>query len=139
MAGIYVAMFQSSFAIPVMVLLLVLGLRVILRRPWLAYAAMFALVLSVNLAAQEAPVLELAIMTSIMVSLVILVLTRLGLLAFLVAINFSYWSRIALTTDPGSWHFASSVVTMLLLAALAVYGFIVSLGGQALFKDPVLD
>ena len=35
-------------------------------------------------------------------------------------------------------YFSWSVATMVLFAGVAVYGFVVSLGGQALFKEPFL-
>ncbi len=38
-----------------------------------------------------------------------------------------------------SWFFPSSVVTMVAFAAIGVYGSVVSLGGQWLLKDEVLD
>jgi hypothetical protein len=71
------------------------------------------------------------------VALTLLVLTRFGLFAMVVAIVFSYWSILPLTTDPGSWFFPSSVITMLLFAGLAVYGFVVAAGDQLVFKDPL--
>jgi len=67
------------------------------------------------------------------------VVTRLGLLAMLVVVLFSNWPNIPLTTDPSSWFFPSSVVTMAVFAAVGVYGFVVSLGGQQLLKDPLVD
>ena len=49
---------QQSFSIPFVVLLLLLLLRVVLRRPWLVYAAWFALLIVPNL---TRPMLELAV------------------------------------------------------------------------------
>jgi len=37
------------------------------------------------------------------VCLILAVITRFGLFAMLVAINFSYWSDIVLTAEPSSW------------------------------------
>jgi len=67
------------------------------------------------------------------------VLTRFGLLALLVVVLFADWPNIPLTTDPSSWFFPSSVATMVAFAAVDVYGFVVSLGGQRLFKEDLLD
>jgi hypothetical protein len=50
---------------------------------------------------------------------------------------FSSWESLALTADPGSWFFTESALTMTLFAAVAVYGFVVSLGGQRVFKDAI--
>jgi hypothetical protein len=38
-----------------------------------------------------------------------------------------------------SWYFPYSVVTMILFAAVAVCGFVISLAGQLKFNDPVLN
>ena len=57
----------------------------------------------------------------------------------LVAVGFSEWDQLPLILDPTSWYFPYSVVTMLLFAAVAVYGFVTAVGGQLKFKDPVLD
>ena len=124
----YFLVVQESFFIPVAVLLGLLLLRVLLKRPWLAYAAGLAIVMIVALSAQLPPVFIVS--QQILMALTILLLTRLGLLAFLVGIVFSYWGAIPLTTNPESWFFGASVMSMLLCAGIAVYGFVVSLGGQ---------
>ena len=69
--------------------------------------------------------------------LVLFVLTRFGLFAMLVMINFSYWNSLVLTTNPSSWIFPGSVMTMAMFAAIAAYGFWISLGEQKVFKDAI--
>jgi serine/threonine-protein kinase len=128
---------QQSFFIPVMLLLTLLLLRVILRRPWLAYAA--ALVVSALFSLTVDTSGLFAITMVVTGALVIVVLTRYGLLAFTVGIIFSSWDAIPLTTNPDSWYFGASLMSMLVFAGIAIYGFVVSLGGQKVFKDPVLD
>jgi hypothetical protein len=108
---------------------------VLVRRPSVAYAAVFVVVGLFSAAAQTPLPTAFTFFTA--AALVILVLTRLGLLAFLVGIVFSSWPAFPLTTDPSSWYFPSSLITMLIFAAVAVYGFFVAIGGQAVFKDPV--
>jgi serine/threonine-protein kinase len=130
-------MLQDSLFIPITSLMVVLVLRVLLRRPWLAYATALVLV-AVMSAAAQAP-LPTALNGLTTAVLVIFLLTRFGLLAFVVGINFSYWYAFPLTTDSSSWYFPSSLLTMLIFAAIAVYGFVVAIGGQALFKDPVFS
>lgn len=41
--------------------------------------------------------------------------------------------------NPASWYFPYSAMTMALFAAVAVYGFVISVGGQITFKDSLLD
>jgi serine/threonine-protein kinase len=134
-ASNFFAVLQESLFLPIAFLLSILVFRVLLRRPSLAYAAVFVVVGLFSAAAQTP--LPTAVTFFTAAALVILVLTRLGLLAFLVGIVFSSWPAFPLTTDPSSWYFPSSLITMLIFAAVAVYGFFVAIGGQAVFKDPV--
>jgi predicted membrane protein len=138
-----VGILQDSFYLPVAVLLGVLIARVLFRRAWIAYTALVLLPISLNAAAlfiqrraltSPENLLQLA-GTAAFGALVLLVLTRVGLLALLVAIVFSYWQEIVLTTNPSSWMFGQSVGYMIYFLTIAVYGFWVSLGQQKLFKD----
>jgi hypothetical protein len=74
-----------------------------------------------------------------MAAIALVVLTRFGLFAFVATIAFSSFGALPLTTDPGSWYFAKSVLTMLFFAAIAVYAFALTVGPGLTFKDPVLD
>jgi len=74
-----------------------------------------------------------------LIGLGLFILTRWGLFAMLTTVVFSSWGSFPLTLDTSSWYFSWSVATMLVFAGVAVYGFVVSLGGQALFKEPFLD
>jgi eukaryotic-like serine/threonine-protein kinase len=128
---------RGAFFLPVAILLLVLLFRVVFRRPWLAYAALFTIMSVVFFATFPSKALALFVIATYTIGVVLV--TRLGLLAFLTTIVFSSWTPLALTTDPSSWFFPASVVTMLLFAGLAVYAFVVSLGGQRVFKESVLE
>jgi serine/threonine-protein kinase len=130
------AVLQEAFVIPVGLLLSVLILRVIFRRPAVAYAALFLVGgITLALGPQGWPSTVSGILTLVLSTII---LTRLGLFAFLVAIVFSSWPPLSLTADPSSWFFPSSVATMLLFAGIAAYGFVVSLGGQKIFTDSLL-
>ena len=131
----YLTTVQMALFIPFVLLLLILVLRVILRRPAVAYAVLIGLTVLLG-PKQTIP----EVVTSfLLISLLLAVLTRLGVLALVVAIGFSTWAHVPLTTDANSWFFASSVLTMALYAAVAIYGFVVSLGGRLAFTDSVLD
>ena len=130
---------QDSFFVPIAMLLVVLVLRVLLRRPWIAYVVAVALLGAVSFAAQPSAPINAAAVSTFIGVIVVVLLTRFGLLAFLVGVAFSYWQAIPLTLDTTSWFFPASVLTMLIFAGIAIYGYIVSVGGQALFKDPVFS
>jgi len=135
--SVYFGIARQSLSTPVLTLLVVLLLRVILRRPWRAYLVFLGIVVVfVSLLPISLPI-KLA--TILIKALGVLILTRLGLFAMLISIGFSEWDNLPLTLDPTSWYFPYAVVSMLLFAAVAIYGFVISLGGQLVFKDPVLD
>jgi serine/threonine-protein kinase len=131
-----IAILRDALRVPIYILMAVLVLRVVLRRTWVAYLVYLALPGFLFAAGVALPNVVVAL-TMFAVSLV--VLTRLGLLPMLIIVLFTDWPGIPLTTDPSSWFFPSSVVSMMAFAAIGVYGFVVSLGGQRLFKDQLLD
>jgi hypothetical protein len=127
---------RDALRVPIFILMAVLVLRVVLRRTWVAYLVFLGLP-AILYASGVA--LSNVIIAVTLLALSLGVLTRLGLLPMLVVVLFTDWPNIPLTTDPSSWFFPASVVTMLAFAAVGVYGFVVSLGGQRLFKDRLLD
>jgi len=132
----HVGVLQEALLIPIYVLMAVLVLRVVLRRSWVAYLVFLGLPAILTAAGRPLP--ETIVFVTLLV-LSLIVLTRLGLLALLVVVLFTDWPNIPLTTDPSSWFFPSSVATMVAFAAVGLYGFVVSLGGQRLFKEDLLD
>jgi hypothetical protein len=139
--AVLLEMSLESFLVPVVYLLCLLVFRVALRKPWLGNATFFLVVaLLVFVFSAGDPLAPVAIVSTLVVGAIgLVVLTRFGLFAFLVTVFFSSWDRLALTTDPGSWYFGQSVVTMAIFAAIAVCGFALSAGGQMKFRDPVLE
>jgi hypothetical protein len=58
---------------------------------------------------------------------------RVGLLAQFAMMFTVLLVRVPLTLDPDAWYFAYSLVVLLIVTALATYGFLVSLGGRPAF------
>jgi hypothetical protein len=69
----------------------------------------------------------------------ILVFLRFGLLAFVVGIYFAHFLDFPLTTDSSAWYAGTSLFLLLVLAALAVYGFRIALAGKPAFSGARLD
>ncbi len=133
----YATVLQTSLLVPVALLLGFLVLRAVFRRPWIAAVAVMTVVPGALLLIGAPP--EFAIPFVATIGLGLFILTRWGLFAMLTAVVFSSWRSFPLTLDTSSWYFSWSVATMILFAGVAVYGFVVSLAGQALFKNPLLD
>jgi serine/threonine-protein kinase len=75
-------------------------------------------------------------------AIVVAVVMRVGLLAGAVALfNLRLLTYVALTGDPSSWYFDSTVAVLLLVIGLAMYGFIVALAGKPVLgitpSDPI--
>jgi hypothetical protein len=66
----------------------------------------------------------------------ITVLFRFGLLA-IAASNFAYLTltRLPITLDTADWYFGRSLFGLLLLASIAAYGFVISLGGKRFMPE----
>jgi serine/threonine-protein kinase len=118
------------------------ALVVLLRRPAPAIAVAYAAGVLVLVSAGSAtglarvfglvPLSVLIAMTSL--ALAYFVLLRFGFLAHVVGLlSTALLSNSPLTTDLAAWYAGSGSVCALTLAGLAVYGFMVSLGGRRLF------
>ncbi|WP_145243920.1 serine/threonine-protein kinase [Urbifossiella limnaea] len=121
----------------VFVLLLLFG--VLLRRDWAAVAAIALLAVPATLEPQatlprESPVTLAAIAAGAAVLTAAAV--RFGWLAALASMFTSTVLHIApLTLTPQGWYAGTTVATAVVLVGLAVYGFVVSLGGQRIIPD----
>ena len=127
----------ASFVVPVGILLVLLIARLIFKKPWLSEPAAVAAVSLLFVASTQDWLFTVS--RVLILTLATVVLTRLGLFALMVTIAFSSWDIVPLTTDPASWYFPYPLTSMLLFAALAVYGFVIALGNRLTFRDWVLD
>lgn len=137
LAAQFLDVLRISFFIPVSLLLVVMLLRSVFRSPAVAYTVLFAVLGGFLLLIPGSWVDTIGTLGT--VALATVILSRLGLVALVVCIVFSSWPFFYLTTDASSWYFPSSVATMMVFAAAAMYAFRVSLGGQKVFTDAILD
>lgn len=123
-------------------LFLLLLLRVVLRREWLATGVCF-LILTMMFyvfSAGGQSFYIASLLSGLEVAMLMLVLIRIGLLALMVTLFVSSMlSAYPVTWNFAAWQSGSSSFAMLTCAALAVYGFYSSLAGQSLFKDDLLE
>jgi serine/threonine-protein kinase len=117
-------------------------INLIVRRAWIT-AIVMGLFLLITTAANiaELPPIWLSTLIAIaIVSTMVFVLFRFGLLASVVFffVNFALGASVP-TTNPSAWFFPQWIGLMLFIAALAFYGFYASRGGEALFGKKLLD
>jgi hypothetical protein len=106
-------------------------LRLLLRRTWIALAAIVAIALPVHAGSTSAIDLVVAVAIPL---LGVTVLLRLGVLAHgVMYVVFGLVTSLPLTLDGDVWYFGRSLIVLLLIGALATSGFVVALGGRPAF------
>jgi hypothetical protein len=125
--------------IPLALLFVLVFLRALLRKEWAAAAAFVLLFTFLSAAlSQFAPVV---LATSLIYwGLMVFLLIRFGLLAFAAQGLFVTILRsFPLTTQSSAWYAGISLAGILLMAAIAFYGFYTALGGRSVFGGAVLE
>jgi hypothetical protein len=112
-------------------------LRTLLRKEWaaaLAWVLLLAVLfpLSFDLVGRATALL--------FYSLAVFVMIRFGLLALVAGIMvFNILQSFPLTTQGSAWYAGISLAGILLMGAIAFYGFYTSLGGRPMFGGAVLE
>jgi serine/threonine-protein kinase len=117
---------------------LILIFTLILRRGWLAAAALWLLLMLPGLVA--AFPLSALIFTGLLWALAVFIITRYGLLAMVMS-QFFYFMGLfyPYTSDFSAWYAGGTFFALAISLAFAVYGFLVSLAGQPLFRTGLLE
>jgi serine/threonine-protein kinase len=122
-------------------------LRLLLRKQWLA-ALVFVAVFTFNQYAQsqntrpsQGIVLIAAFVLYAMIyGILVLIMLRFGFFALMTTLFVvNSTSALFLTTDFGAWYGVSSLIIVVFVSALALWGFRLSLAGRPLFSGAVLE
>jgi hypothetical protein len=114
-------------------------LRVLLRREWAAVAA-FVLLFAVFETVAVNPSAVFFVVRLITSGLTVFLLIRFGLLALVAANAFDgVLASFPLTTEMSAWYAGISLAGILVMAAMAFYGFYTSLGGRPMFGTAPLE
>jgi len=130
------ASLPMALTLPILTLLLLLLLRTILRRQWAAVSVLILLWGTAELASVNSVISGSIVVIGLGLSL--FVLLRHGLLASMAMALFE-WRFGVWTTDLSSWYAGQMMILPLLLAAIAVYAFYISLAGRPLFSAKLFD
>lgn len=114
--------------------LLLLGLRAILRKQWLAgivFVAIFAVPRGL-----ANPYMSIELPALILVyAIALLIVIRFGLVPLVIAIfTVDMLSNVPFSADFSSWYMTTSILLLLSVVAIAAYGFYYSLGGRPVWK-----
>jgi serine/threonine-protein kinase len=137
-AGAFVNNLAGIVGTPAVLLFVFVVLRLILRRSWAAWLGL-VLLFPLSGAFQGAPFYTL-LFVIVQVTVYLFVLIRFGYLAFAVLGFFqSLDTTVVLTADLSAWYAGRSLFALLVVAALAGWGFYVSLAGRRLFGEALLE
>ena len=122
-----------SVAASLLVFFLLLGLRALLRRQWLAAAAFIAIFLAARVLGSESLALDLALGV-ITLAIDVAILFRFGLFTYIAA---AYVTNclimMPLTLDFSAWYVSTSMFVLALLAGIAAWAFRTALAGRSVF------
>jgi serine/threonine-protein kinase len=105
--------------------------RLIVRRTWIALAILTAAAVPLYAASAS---LSGALFAAVVILVALALLLRVGVLATVtMAIVGDATKYVPLTLDTQAWYFDQSLIVLLSISALAIYGFFVALAGRPAF------
>jgi len=135
--GAWLLQIPQSIVFTLLFFFLLLGLKVLLRKDWLAaiaFVAVYALPLGLSSShvAVELP-------SEILIySVAVLLVFRFGLVPLACAIfTVDMLANVPFSADLSAWYMPASVLALLSIVALAAWGFYQSLGGEPLWRAEV--
>jgi len=130
-SGAWFEQIPSSVSSTLLVFLILFLSRVLLRKSWLAAATYVVLFTAFKSVSSDYPSIEWPFQALVYVAIAAVAL-RFGLVALTVALYTADAAlNIPVTLNTSAWYFSDSLVALATIAALAVWGFYISLGRSA--------
>jgi hypothetical protein len=118
---------------------LIFLLRVILRKQWLAAAGFTLIFTALKTLGADHPFVDAPLMIAIY-AVAAIVVVRFGLIALASGIfTADLLANVPVTTDFSAWYAGATLVPLLAVAALAVWGFYTALAGRPLLKEELFE
>jgi len=134
--GSNASMLGNALRLGILVFLAVFGLRVLLRRDWLAVLAASALFTMMEIENKSDDGIILFAVYMGVFSILIFLLLRFGLVASITTVFVvNSFSNITLGASFKTWYTPFGLATFLLVLGIAIYAFWRSLGGRELIGD----
>jgi serine/threonine protein kinase len=132
--GAWLRQWPQSIQTTLFFFLLLLGLRSLLRKEWLAAIVFVAIFAVPHGLASDYMAIELP--TQILVyAIALLIVIRFGLVPLAIAIfTIDMMAGIPFSADVSTWYMATSIPALLSVVAIAGWGFYHSLGGEPLWR-----
>jgi serine/threonine-protein kinase len=130
----------AALMFPLIIAAVVLFFVMLLRRRWLGVAVAWLVVCAPLVVAVFDKTPLTLLVALVMPTVIVVVLTRFGLLALIWTLFFDHlWVFFPVTTEFSAWYASGFVIQLFMLSALALYGFRTSLAGQHLFRGKFLE
>jgi predicted Ser/Thr protein kinase len=112
-------------------------LRVLLRKEWLAAIVFVALWVTLKTLGSDYPLID-GVGWTLLYAIAVIVVLRFGFVALAVGLFVTdMLANVPLTLDFSAWYASTSLLPLLSVAGLAVWGFYNSLGGRKLWEGEV--
>jgi hypothetical protein len=144
-AQIFIDQVTGSIIQAFTVVFLLLFLSLLLRKDWLGILAGFLVLTALLVSPRIGQEYSIGLLVSVVanaayVLCAVLCAVRIGPLALMVTLLFdALWFFFPITTELTAWYAGNFVLDLILLVALAIYGFYTSLAGQPLFGGSLLQ
>jgi serine/threonine-protein kinase len=132
--GAWLQQWPQSIQTTLIFFLVLLGLKVLLRREWIAalvFVAIFAVPrgISGSYVAIELPA------QIVVYAIAVVIVVRFGLVPLVCAIfTIDMMAGVPFSADLSTWYMSTSIPALLSVVAMAGWGFYLSLGGQPLWR-----
>ena len=132
--GQWLSQIPVSIFVTLQFFFLALGLKVILRKDWIAAGVFVAIYVGMKALQSPHPAVDIPTVFLVYVVLVV-VIFRFGLVPLAVgAFTVDMLANVPFTADFSEWYAGGALLALLSVVALAGWGFYHSLGGQPLWK-----
>jgi serine/threonine-protein kinase len=135
--GVWLMQIPTSILGTLQFFFLLLGLKVVLRKDWLAAIAFVAVFALPRGFSSSYPTVEVPAQI-LVYAIAVLIVYRFGLVPLACAIfTINMLANVPCTADLSAWYMATSVLALLSVVALAGWGFYQSLGGEPLWRPEI--
>ena len=135
----FLALIPNCVLLALLWFVLIFILRTVLRRDWLAAAALVLIYMALKWLATPASPALAALFAAVQTALLVFVMLRFGLVALIASLFvFVLLQMFPITADFSVWYAGASLFALLSVAAMAAFALHASLAGRPLFGDAEL-
>ncbi|MFZ0731711.1 MAG: serine/threonine-protein kinase [Candidatus Sulfotelmatobacter sp.] len=132
--GAWLKQWPLSIQTTLIFFLLLLGLKALLRKQWIAALVFIAIFALPRGLASDHVWIDLPAFV-LVYAIAVLIVIRFGLVPLVIAIfTINMLANVPFSSDFSAWYMTTSVLALISVAAIAGWGFYHSLGGQPLWK-----